>query len=73
MTIQQNPQIAGRDSVAERPLLHSIDGACKHLSMGRSWLYAEISAGRIQVARIGRRTLIPDTELQRIAARAVVA
>ena len=69
----QNPQVAGRESVAENPLLHSIDGACNRLSMGRSWIYAEISAGRISVARLGRRTLIPESELQRIAAQAVQA
>lgn len=62
---------AGRESVAGIPLLHSIDGACQRLSMGRSWLYAEISAGRIQVAKLGRRTLIPDDELRRIAGKAV--
>lgn len=69
--VQENPQNAGRESVAESPLLHSIDGACARLSMGRSWLYAEIKAGRIRVAKIGRRTLIEDAELRRVVAEAI--
>lgn len=63
----------GRESVACTPLLHSIEDACRRLSMGRSWLYAEIGAGRIKVVKLGRRTLIPDSELQRIVAQAVAA
>lgn len=71
MEIKGNPRIAGREIVAEFPLLHSIDSACRRLSMGRSWLYSEIAAGRIQVAKLGRRTLIPETELHRLASKAV--
>src|SRR3546814_4802579 len=55
MEVEENPLNAGRDSVAENPLLHSIDGACRRLSIGRSWLYAEIAAGNIKVAKLGRR------------------
>ena len=69
--VQENPRDAGRESVAETPLLHSIEGACRRLSMGRSWLYAEIAAGRIKVAKLGRRTLIHDEELRRVAGQAV--
>lgn len=69
--VKKIPREAERESVAEIPLLHSIDGACRRLSMGRSWLYAEIAAGRIRVAKLGRRTLIPDEELRRVAGEAV--
>lgn len=68
---EKSPRDAGRESVVVSPLLHSIDGACRRLSMGRSWLYGEIAAGRIRVAKLGRRTLIPDEELRRIAGEAV--
>lgn len=71
--VKENSRNAGRESVAGTPLLHSIDGACQRLSMGRSWLYAEISSGRIRVAKLGRRTLIPDEELRRVAGQAVQA
>lgn len=71
MKIYENPQTAGRESVAENPMLHSIDNACKQLSISRTWIYAEITAGRIKVAKLGRRTLIPESELRRVAAQAV--
>lgn len=70
---KENPLSAGRESVAENPLLYSIDDACRRLSMGRSWLYAEISAGNVKVAKLGRRTLIPESELRRIAQQAVLS
>lgn len=73
MKVEQNPPLAERATVVGNPLLHSIDEACKRLSMGRSWLYAEISAGNVKVAKLGRRTLIPDSELRRIAEQAVLS
>ena len=69
--VQENPLRAGREAVVESPLLHSLDSACQRLSMSRGWLYAEIAAGRVQAAKLGRRTLIADDELRRIAANAV--
>src|SRR3546814_15198672 len=72
MTGEENPPMAERESVAGNPLLHSIDDACRRLSMGRSWLYAEIAAGNVKVAKLGRRTLIPESELRRIARQAVL-
>lgn len=50
------------------PLLNSIDEACRRLGMGRTWLYAQIKAGAIATVTLGRRTLIPESELQRVAA-----
>src|SRR3546814_15276147 len=71
MTGEENPPMAERESVAGNPLLHSIDDACRRLSMGRSWLYAEIAAGNVKVAKLGRRTLIPERERRRTARQAV--
>ena len=73
MAIEENPRNAERESVADVPLLHSIDGACRRLGMGKSWLYAEIAAGNVKVAKLGRRTLVPEGELLRIARQAVRA
>lgn len=73
MKAVHNPLSAGRESVADGPLLHSIDAVCKRLSMGRSWIYAEIAAGRISAVKLGRRTLIAESEIQRIVAQAVAA
>ena len=68
---EKNPQQAGRESVAQIPQLHSINAVCGALSMGRTWLYEEISAGRIKAVKLGRRTLISDAELRRVIAEAV--
>ena len=38
---------------------YSIDTFCKMFSIGRTLAYAEIKAGRLKIAKIGRRTLIP--------------
>ena len=68
---RENPQIAGREGVAETPLFHSIGEVCRRLSMSRSWLYAQIASGDVMIVKLGRRTLIPDVELRRIANQAV--
>jgi hypothetical protein len=40
------------------PLYASVERACKLLGVTRTWLYGEISAGRIDTRKAGRRTLI---------------
>lgn len=64
--VQNNARVAGRDRVVPPPLVHSINSACRQLSMGRSWLYAEIAAGRIKTLKLGSRTLITMSELDRV-------
>jgi hypothetical protein len=73
MTNQKNPQQAARGSVAEIPegevLLHSIDAARALLgNIGRTWIYAQIKRRGIRVVKLGTRTLIPHSELQRLVA-----
>lgn len=73
MDVKKNPLEAGRESVAgirEGELqLHSIDGARACLGgVGRTWLYAQIKERAIKVVKLGRRTLIPHSELQRLVA-----
>ena len=68
MNAANNPQPAGRESVAGRSTkLHSVPEALRLLgSMGRTWFYSEVGAGRIRVVKLGKRTLVPDSEVQRI-------
>lgn len=70
-TQERQPLDAPGKSSDSDALFHSIETVCRRLSMGRSWLQAEIRAGRVKPVKLGRRTLIPDSELQRIVARAV--
>lgn len=68
MKAANSPQSAGRESVAGRSVkLHSVPEALSLLgSMGRTWFYSEVGAGRIRVVKLGKRTLVPDSEIQRI-------
>lgn len=38
---------------------YDIPTFCRLFSIGRTLTYAEIKAGRLKIAKIGRRTLIP--------------
>jgi predicted DNA-binding transcriptional regulator AlpA len=54
--------------------LLGLKAAEKYSGMGRSWLYEEMSAGRLAYVTLGRRRLIPRKALQsRIAAGLVEA
>ena len=46
-------------------LLHSLPDACGRLGIGRSKLYELIAAGDLKVIKIGRRSLIAESELHR--------
>lgn len=47
------------------PLLNPLPEAIRRLGFGRSKVYEEIAAGNLHVVKVGRRTLIAETELQR--------
>ena len=68
MEASNTPPEAGWESVAERlDKLHSVPEALGLLgSMGRTWLYAEIASKRIRVVKLGKRTLIPTSEIARV-------
>lgn len=53
--------IAKADS---EPLAYSVADACRVTSIGRTRLYALIAEGRLEVRKIGRRTLIPAASLR---------
>lgn len=50
------------------PLLHDIPSTAAMLGMGRTTLYEEIKAGRLAVVKIGRRTMVKHSELERYVA-----
>lgn len=55
-----NPQAA--------PIFNPIPVAAKRLGVGRSFIYEEVRAGRLRLVKLGRRSAIAESELQRYAA-----
>ena len=47
------------------PLANQIPQACARLGIGRTALYELLKAGELRSFKVGTRTLIPETELQR--------
>ncbi|WP_230461325.1 helix-turn-helix domain-containing protein [Sphingobium sp. CAP-1] len=52
------------ESIVVEPLAYSVSEACRVSSLGRTRLYQLIGEGRLEVRRIGRRTLIPAASLR---------
>lgn len=51
------------------PLLYSINDARAILGgLSRTWIHAQIAAGRIRAVKMGRRTMIPVAEVEALAA-----
>jgi excisionase family DNA binding protein len=48
------------------PIAYSINDACKAIGLGRTYLYQMISDGRLEVRKVGKRTLIPASSLRRL-------
>ena len=48
------------------PLVLSVNDAAKALSLGRTSIYALIADGRLEVLKLGRRTLIRMESVRRI-------
>ena len=46
------------------PLAVTIPDACGMIGLGRTKLYAEIAAGRLEARKVGKRTLIPVASLR---------
>ncbi|HZX76165.1 helix-turn-helix domain-containing protein [Lysobacter sp.] len=51
------------------PLTHQVPEACQRIGVSRTILYALIKEGEINPIKIGKRTLIPDSELIRLVDR----
>ena len=62
MNFSTNPAISRHPE----PLAYSIADACRVTSLGRTRLYELINEGRIEVRKIGGRTLIPAESLHRL-------
>lgn len=50
------------------PLLHDIASAVDMLGISRTRLFSEIKTGRIEAVKIGKRTMIKHSELERYVA-----
>ena len=48
------------------PIAYSINDACKVVGLGRTYLYKMINDGRLEVRKVGKRTLIPASSLRRL-------
>lgn len=53
------------------PLLISVRDAARELGLGRDATYALVRAGRIRCVRVGRRLLVPRSELSKFIERAL--
>ncbi|NRD88531.1 excisionase [Sphingopyxis sp. BSNA05] len=49
-----------------QPLAYSINEACRVSSLGRTRIYQLIGEKRLQVRKIGKRTLIPAASLRNL-------
>lgn len=52
------------------PLAYSIDEACRVSSLGRTNLYRFIREGKLDIRRLGGRTLVPAESLRRLIEQA---
>lgn len=48
------------------PVAYSIAEACRMSSLGRTNLYRFINEGKLEVRKLGRRTLVPAASLRRL-------
>lgn len=48
------------------PLAYSIEDAARALSIGRTNLYRFINEGKLEVRKLGGRTLVPAESLRRL-------
>jgi len=55
------------------PVLLSIEGAAEAMNLGRTFVCQLIREGRLPSIKIGRRRLVPVSEIQALAARLVEA
>ena len=48
------------------PIANTITDSCSRLGIGRTLLYDLIKQGKLRPIKLGSRTLIPESELQRL-------
>ncbi len=49
------------------PCFLSVDETCKQLSISKSFFYLLVKRGQLQAVKLGRRTLVPFVELERLS------
>jgi excisionase family DNA binding protein len=59
------------DTTAPTPAAFDPDGFARHLGLGRTTVYAMVKDGRLRSVKVGRRRLIPATEVERLLSEAV--
>jgi len=57
----------GANAHDSRVLLNDVPSVLRRLSIGRSTLYELMASGRIHAVKLGAKTLVPESELQRFA------
>jgi excisionase family DNA binding protein len=63
MNSPEKPSFHSHYSALE-PIAYSIADACRVSSLGRTRLYQLIGEGRLEVRKVGKRTLIPAASLR---------
>ena len=69
---RKHPPLADQIVISEPPLVAgglSIDQSAQYLDIGRSSVYRLINEGEIRIIRLGRRTIVPRSELDRLIER----
>lgn len=61
------------DNPKNPPLASTVDDASKRLGIGRSKLYQLIREGQLRSFKIGVRTMIAESELQRFVSKCMEA
>lgn len=51
------------------PLVFSVNEACKRLCVGRTMLYDLFNSGDIRPIKLGKKTLVPDSEIRNLVER----
>ncbi len=56
-----------KEAHMDRKILYSVNNAADQLDVGRSTIYGLIAAKKLTVVKIGRRTLITDQSIRKLA------
>jgi hypothetical protein len=56
------------DILVDKPRARRIPDACRAIGVSRSHLYALEAKGLVRLVRIGGRTVVPETEIDRLLA-----
>lgn len=66
MSVKRYKAKKNEANIAEEPAAYSVAAFCQQLSISQSFFWKLISEKRVRVVRLGRKCLIPSTELSRL-------